>query len=199
MRVRALSAVAAVALLCAAGPFARAAEVGKPAPDFTLTDHNGKAVKLSDHAGKVVVLEWFNEGCPFVKKQYVNGAMNETAKKYADKGVVWLAVNSTNSATMASNAKIAKEWKIDRPILDDKSGTVGRLYGAATTPHMYVVDAKGMLVYHGAIDSVPSADPDDISGATNHVSAALEDVMAGKAVSKSETKPYGCTVKYAKS
>jgi peroxiredoxin len=186
--------------MCASATFVRAAaDIGKPAPDFTLTDHAGKTVKLSDLAGKIVVLEWFNEACPFVKKFYVgNTAMNTTAAKYAEKGVVWLAVNSTNKATTESNAKAAKEWKMERPILDDRSGTVGHLYGATNTPGMYIVDAKGTLVYKGAIDSNSSADSADIAGATNYVAVALDELLAGKPVTKSETKQYGCTVKYAK-
>ena len=197
-KIRALSAVAAFGLLFSATSSANAAAtVGQPAPSFSLTDQNGKTVQLADFAGKVVVLEWFNENCPFVKKQYVAGSMNATAAKYAAKGVVWLAVNSTNSATVASNLAATKSWKMDRPVLDDHTGAIGKAYGATNTPNMFVIDAKGTLVYKGAIDSVDSADPDDISGATNYVAKALDDVLAGKAVAKSETTPYGCTVKYA--
>lgn len=198
MKTRALSALAALGLLCSAVSTANAAAViGQPAPDFSLTDQHGKTVKLADFAGKTVVLEWFNEGCPFVKKQYVTGSMNATAAKYAEKGVVWLAVNSSNFANTASNLKADKAWKMARPILDDHTGVVGKAYGATNTPQMFVIDPKGTLVYKGAIDSVDSADPDDLGSATNYVAKALDDVLAGKPVAKSETTPYGCSVKYA--
>jgi peroxiredoxin len=174
------------------------AELGKAAPAFELQDHNGNTVTLAELKGKVVVLEWFNEGCPFVVKFYKEGHMNQWAKAYADKGVVWLAVNSTNTATQESNAKIAKEWNIDRPILNDAAGVVGDLYEAKTTPHMYIINAEGELVYRGAIDSKRSTDTADIASATNYVAQALDEVLAGKAVSKAETDSYGCSVKYKK-
>ncbi|MGC4033325.1 MAG: redoxin domain-containing protein [Tepidisphaeraceae bacterium] len=163
-----------------------------------MTDQNGKAVKLSDYAGKTVVLEWFNDGCPYVKKHYSTGSMNATATKYAEKGVVWLAINSTNSADVSHNAEVDKKWKMSRPILDDHAGKVGKLYGATNTPQMFVVDGTGKVVYSGAIDSTNSADSNDIAASTNYVAAALDETIAGKAVTKAETKPYGCTVKYAK-
>lgn len=200
MLKRSLIAAAAFGLLfsAAASSVHAAVEIGKAAPEFSLTDQHGKTVKLSDYSGKIVVLEWFNEGCPYVQKQYKTGAMNATAAKYAEKGVVWLAVNSTNSATVASNLKAATEWKMDRPVLDDHAGTVGHAFGAKNTPHLFIVDKDGKLIYHGAIDSVNSSEADDISGATNYVAKALDEATAGKPVSQSETKPYGCTVKYAK-
>lgn len=195
---RTLAAALAFGLFCSAAAVTHAAAtVGQPAPAFTLMDQHGKAVNLSDFAGKVVVLEWFNDQCPFVRKHYATGSMNATAAKYAKQGVVWLAINSSNFATVGSNLKAATEWKMDRPVLDDHAGTVGHAYGATNTPNMFVIDAKGTLVYKGAIDSVDGADPDDLSGATNYVAKALDQVLAGKPVTKSETKPYGCSVKYA--
>ena len=191
-------ALPALALLAFASS-ARAVDVGSVAPDFSLVDQNGKTVKLSDYAGKTVVLEWFNDGCPYVRKHYTTGAMNAVAARYAAKGVVWLAVNSTSSATTDTNARVAKSWKIDRPVLDDHAGTVGHAYGATNTPDLFVIDSAGKLAYKGAIDSIASPDPDDLSSATNYVAKALDDVLAGKPVAQSETKPYGCTVKYAKS
>jgi len=175
-----------------------AAKVGAPAPAFTLKDQTGKDVSLSDYAGKIVVLEWFNEGCPFVVKHYKQGHMNTLAAKYAEKGVVWLAINSTKSATVESNSKITGEWKINHPILDDAAGTIGKAYAAKTTPHMYVIDAKGVLAYAGAIDSKSSTDSDDIAGSTNYVGKAVDELLAGSNVTESQTKPYGCSVKYAK-
>lgn len=172
--------------------------IGDKAPAFTLKDQSGKDVSLSDYAGKIVVLEWFNEGCPFVVKHYRAGHMNKLAAKYAGQGVVWLRINSTHSATPESNAKIAKEWKIEGPILQDSDGEVGHDYGATNTPHMFIIDKEGKLVYRGAIDSDSSADTAKIDGATNYVAKALDELLAGKSVSQPETKAYGCTVKYAK-
>ncbi|MGN6506200.1 MAG: thioredoxin family protein [Tepidisphaeraceae bacterium] len=190
------ASVLAIGVLGLAGISRAGVSVGEQAPGFTLKDQSGKSVSLSDFAGKTVVLEWFNDGCPFVRKHYKTGAMNTLAKKYEAKGVVWLAINSTSSASIESNARAAKKMSIDRPILDDSSGTVGHAYGATNTPDMVVIDPAGKVVYKGAIDSVPSADPDDIAGAKNFVAQALDEVLAGKPVTQSQTKPYGCTVKY---
>jgi peroxiredoxin len=173
------------------------AELGKPAPDLTLIDQNGNTVKLSDFNDKVVVLEWFNDGCPFVVKFYKEGHMNKWAEAYAEKGVVWLAINSTHNSDNAHNKKVAEKWNINRPILNDQAGVAGDLYEATRTPHMFVIN-KGVLVYRGAIDDKPSADTNDIAGATNYVAKALDEVLAGTAVSTPETKAYGCTVKYKK-
>ena len=172
------------------------AEIGAAAPDFELMDQSGEPVRLSDFAGQVVVLEWFNDQCPFVKKWYVNGDMNELAAEYAEEGVVWLAIDSSNFTDVEQNAEIAGEWGIDRPLLSNPDGDVGQMYGAKTTPHMYVIDAEGTLVYAGAIDSNSSANPDDIEDADNYVAAALDEVLAGESVSTPETKAYGCSVKY---
>ena len=173
-----------------------AAQIGQPAPDFELMDQDGNPVSLGDHQGEIVVLEWFNDGCPFVKKWYESGKMNELAAEYADRGVIWIAVDSSSFTSVEENAEIAGKWEIDRPLLDDAAGDVGRAYGAKTTPHMYVVDAEGTLAYAGAIDSIPSTDPADIEEATNHVRQALDELLAGDSVSQPQTKPYGCSVKY---
>ncbi len=172
--------------------------IGDAAPAFTLKDQAGKDVSLADFSGKIVVLEWFNEGCPFVVKHYKEGHMNAVAAKYTDKGVVWLRVNSTSKSSQDSNAKIASDWKIAGPILLDADGEVGQDYGATNTPHMYIVNKEGKLAYRGAIDSDSSADTSKVAGATNYVAKALDELVEGKPVSQPETKAYGCTVKYAK-
>lgn len=182
----------------AAAEKAEVAALGKPAPDFSLQDQTGKTVSLSDFKGKIVVLEWFNEDCPFVVKHYEKGDMNKTAEKYAAQDVVWLAINSTSGKTNETNAKIAEKWNINRPILNDSTGATGRAYGATNTPHMYIINADGVLVYKGAIDSNKSSKQSDIAGATNYVAQALDELKAGKPVSEPETKAYGCSVKYAK-
>jgi hypothetical protein len=198
------STVAAVALLfiAAATAAASTATVGQPAPAFSATDVNGKAVSLGDFKGKHVVLEWVNPGCPFVVKHYGSGNLPGTQKQATGQGVVWLAVNSTApehgdylkpgelAAWMQSQKAAATHT------LMDESGRIGRAYGARTTPHMYVIDPKGTLVYAGAIDSKPTANPADIATATNHVKVALSEALAGKPVSVAQTRPYGCSVKY---
>jgi peroxiredoxin len=175
------------------------AELGKPAPDFELVDLEGKAVKLSDHAGKIVVLEWFNPDCPFVKRNHEQGPLKDLAKRVRDKGVVFLAVNSGAPGKQGhgkeANVAGRDRYGIDYPILLDESGKVGRAYGAKATPHMYVVDTKGVLVYAGAIDNAPDGEPDD-GKLVDHVSQAIEDLSAGRAVATPETKAYGCSVKY---
>jgi peroxiredoxin len=195
--VAALALVAMIGISYA-GECQGGAQVGSAAPGFSLQDQNGNSVSLEQFKGKIVVLEWFNNECPFVVKFYKNGDMNKWAAAYAEKGVVWLAINSTNGKTNEDNASIAGEWGIERPILNDSEGTIGHAYGAKTTPHMYVVNADGVLVYMGAIDSVKSTDSDDIADATNHVAAALDELLAGTSVSVSETNSYGCSVKYKK-
>jgi peroxiredoxin len=170
------------------------ASVGVKAPDFTLPDTAGQQVSLSDFAGKVVVLEWLNPDCPFVQRHYKAGTMKQLAATYAKKDVIWLTINSTHYMDAAANAKFKAANDLPYTILVDQSGKAGHLYGAKTTPHMYVIDGGGKLVYIGAIDDDPRGNKDQ--PATNYVAAALDEVLAGKAVTTAETKPYGCSVKY---
>ncbi len=170
--------------------------VGDPAPAFTLTDTAGNEVSLSAYDGKVVVLEWLNPDCPFVQRHYQAGTMKNLATNYGAKGVVWLTINSTKYMDAAANAKFKAANDLPYPILVDQAGQVGHLYGAVTTPLMYVIDGGGRLVYIGAIDDDPRGNKD--GPATNYVAAALDEVVAGKAVTTAETKPYGCSVKYKK-
>jgi len=187
-----------VAVLAIAGSVAAGAgvAVGQAAPGFTLTDTAGNSVSLSDYAGKVVVLEWLNPDCPYVKRHYKAGTMKKLATTYGAEGVVWLTINTTNYMDAAANAEFKAANDLPYPILVDQSGEVGHLYGAATTPHMYIIDGDGKLVYIGAIDDDPRGDGGD--GATNYVAAALDEVLAGNSVTTAETKPYGCSVKYKK-
>jgi len=181
---------------------AQAIEVGKPAPDFTAKDINGNTIKLSDYKGKIVVIESYNSDCPFCNNHYKSGAMQELQRSLADKGVVWLIVNSVNpnNPSHRSDAQ-AKQEMADKKIvatawIDDSSGVVGHLYGMKTTPDMYVIDKNGVLVYAGAIDNKP--DPmHDPKTARNYVREAVDALIAGKPVEVSQTKPYGCSVKYA--
>ena len=172
------------------------AQVGAPAPQFSLADQTGKSVSLADQSGKIVVLEWFNEGCPIVQRHYQADTMNKLANKYQPQGVVWLAVNSTSGNTNDSNKKAADAWKMDRPILNDAEGTVGHLYGATNTPHMFIIDKDGKLAYAGAIDNDPNGKKAD--GKVNYVEKALDELLAGNSVSQPQTKAYGCGVHYAK-
>lgn len=178
------------------------AEIDKPAPDFTLKDYEGKAYKLSDLRGKTVVLEWFNPDCPFVKASHGKGSLKDMAKRVTQTGVVWLAINSGAPGKQGHGAERVnlgkKAFGMEHPVLADESGEVGRLYGATNTPHMYVIDAKGVLVYRGAIDNSPDGEGDSPAGGklVNHVEAALAEIAAGKAVTVKDTKAYGCSVKY---
>lgn len=190
------------AALLAAGAVHAAAAVGQPAPDFTLKDATGKTVKLSDFKGKHVVLEWTNPGCPFVQKHYNSGNMPATQKDATAKGVVWLAINSTEKdhADYLEPAPLVA-WMTQRKsapsaVLMDEEGTVGKAYGARTTPHMYIVNPQGQLIYAGGIDSIPSANPADIAKATNYVKTGVAEALAGKPLTASTTRPYGCSVKY---
>ena len=184
----------------AAGAFA-AAPVGHLAPAFTTTDLVGKPVNLADYKGKTVVLEWHNFGCPFVQKHYRSGNMQSLQKKYADE-VVWLAVNSTNRSAWDYTApeKLSAQLKdfgaAPARYLMDEPGTMGVAYGAKTTPHMYIIDPSGKVVYNGAIDDKRSTNLEDVKTAKNYVVAALEELKAGKPVTTATTTPYGCTVKY---
>jgi peroxiredoxin len=170
------------------------AELNHPAPAFTLTDHEGNEVSLDQYEDKIVVLEWFNSTCPYVVRLYKDGHMNEIAKKYTDKDVVWLAVNPTPGQGQDHNKKVAGDWKVNHPILVDTDTKVSKTYGAKTTPHMFIIDKEGALVYSGALDDDPNGDKGD--DAVNYVSTALDELLAGESVSRQETKPYGCGVKY---
>lgn len=187
--------MAAVAALGMSGLASAAVENGKPAPDFTLTAHDGKTYKLSDLKEKIVVLEWFDEKCPFVVKHYAKDTtMRDLAKKYGEHGVVWLAINSSHYATQEYLAESAKKWKIQYPILNDASGEVGRLYGARTTPHMFIIN-KGTLVYQGGIDDNPTGRVAN-EETVNYVAKAMDQFLAGETITEPQTRPYGCTVKY---
>ena len=196
--------IAAIAAGLVAGNVAWAqAVVGQAAPAFSATDTTGKPVALADFKGKHVVLEWVNPGCPFVQKHYNSGNMPATQKSATSKGVVWLAVSST--AKEASDYKSPGDlssWLQGKgasptATLMDLDGKVGRAYGARTTPHMYVIDPQGKLIYAGAIDSKPTANPDDIKTAVNYVNQAVGEALEGKPVSQATTRAYGCSIKYA--
>lgn len=190
-----------VAGLLAAGAAAAQATVGQAAPAFSAVDTAGKPVSLDSYKGKYVVLEWVNPDCPFVKKHYDSGNMPATQKHASGKDVVWLSVSTSGNAKDPQLAGTLNSWSKEKHatpaaiVLDD--GKIGRAYGAKTTPHMYLIDPAGKLVYAGAIDSKASANPADIAGATNYVIQAIDETKAGKPVSKPVTQPYGCSVKYA--
>ncbi len=198
-----------VIALAALSPFAslllpataQAATVGQAAPDFTLMDTAGKPVKLSQFKGKPVVLEWNNPGCPFVKKHY-QGNMQALQKEVADQGGVWLAINSTrdDSGDYMTPAQLGR-WMTEQKAsptatLMDEDGKIGQAYAARVTPHMYIVNAQGVLVYAGGIDSIASARVDDIPKATNYVRQAMVEIKAGKPVSVANSRAYGCSIKY---
>ena len=196
-----LSAAAAAAILMPGHAMAAPAVVGQSAPGFTLTDTAGKPVRLADFKGKTVVLEWNNPGCPFVRKHY-QGNMQSLQKEAAAQGVVWLAINSTETASgdYLSPAQLAR-WMQDKQAaptatLMDEDGVVGKAYGARVTPHMYIVNAQGVLVYAGGIDSIPSSRVDDIPKATPYIRQALGEIKGGKPLSVSTSQAYGCSVKY---
>lgn len=182
---------------------AEAPKIGAPAPNFSLPSVDGKTRSLGDFKGKYVVLEWFNPGCPFVQKHYQSENMQSLQKEFTGKGVEWLTIDSSAPGaqgylTPEEAKKQMSEWKMNSTaFLLDPDGKVGHDYHATNTPHMFVIDPAGNLIYEGAIDSKASTNPDDIKNATNYVKAALDDAMAGKPVSTAQTKAYGCSVKYA--
>jgi len=193
----------ALALIVALATVAHAqVEVGKPAPNFTLKDCAGKEHSLTDFKGKTVVLEWVNHECPFVVKHYSGGNMQKLQKDATAKGVVWLSVCSSapgkqgNMSGADAGKKCTEVGSNATAYLLDEDGKVGQLYAAKRTPEMYVIDPKGVLVYHGAIDDKKSTDAADIAGAKNYVAAAVEEVLAGKPVTTAKTEAYGCSVKY---
>lgn len=168
---------------------------GKIAPEFRLTSYDGRTISLSDYKGKIVVLEWLNYECPFVRHHYEEAkTMIKLADKYKDKNVFWLAINSTSHLTTEKTEEFADKHKIRFPILDDRSGRTGRAYGARTTPHMFIIDTKGRIAYAGAIDNSPLGRKKE--GVINYVDKALAELKTGKVVSIPNTEPYGCSVKY---
>jgi peroxiredoxin len=197
LSVAALTLVAATAIGASAD-----ATVGAPAPALTLKDTHGKPHSLADYKGKYVVLEWTNFSCPFVRKHYDTGNMQATQRKALDKGAVWLSVNSSaegkegNLSPDEWNKALIKEKSAATAVLLDPDGTVGKAYGAKTTPHMFVIDPSGKLIYKGAIDDKPTTDKDDVKGAKNYVLTALDEAMGGKPVSTPSTTSYGCGIKY---
>lgn len=177
-------------------------KVGEPAPNFSLAGADGQTHSLADYKGKTVVLEWTNADCPFVKKHYSGGNMQSLQKTYTGKDVVWLSIISSapgkqGHVDAAGASKIVKEKSaMPTQVLLDGKGDVGRLYEAKTTPHLFIIDKSGKLVYAGGIDSEPSADPADIATATPYVKNALDELLAGKPVTTAVTRPYGCSIKY---
>ena len=200
-KIAAISAALAfcVALILTA---AQAARVGERAPDFTATDSNGQTHKLSEYLGKYVVLEWTNRGCPYTRKYYSSGNMQNLQREWTAKGVVWLTVASSapgeeGYVTAADeNSYLKQANAAPTAALLDPDGALGHLYDAKTTPDMYVINPHGILIYQGAIDDRPSTDPSDIRGAKNYVSLALDEAMAGKPIAVMASQPYGCSVKY---
>jgi peroxiredoxin len=178
-------------------------EVGQQAPDFNLPDTNGKTHQLSEYKGKYVVLEWYNPDCPFVRKHYGSGNMQSLQKEFAAKGVVWLSIDSSapgqegNYPAATLNEIASSQGAARTALLLDPEGRVGHEYGAKTTPDMYIINPEGKLIYEGAIDNKPSTAVADLKTATNYVKVALDNSMAGKGVSQTVTRPYGCSVKYA--
>ena len=185
-----------------ASPVAFAAKVGEPAPGFVAKDTKGKEHKLADFKGRWLVLEWHNNGCPYVKKQYDSGNMQKLQKEWTAKGVVWLTVISSAPGKQGyvtaaeADAYVKEKGAAPTAVLLDPTGVMGMAYEAKTTPQMYIIEPGGTLVYNGAIDDKPTTDLGDVPGAKNYVSQALGEAMAGKAVSVPTTRPYGCSVKY---
>ncbi|PYL10241.1 MAG: thioredoxin family protein [Verrucomicrobia bacterium] len=179
--------------------------VGNAAPDFSLRDAKGQAHSLSQYKGKYVVLEWFNPECPFVKKHYGSGNMQKLQDEYTSKGVVWLTIDSNapgaqGNLTPEEAEKITTSWKTHQTaLLLDPEGKVGQAYGAKNTPDMVIINPEGKIAYEGAIDNKATPNPADIPTSTNYVKAALDESLAGKPVTTSHTKPYGCSVKYKSS
>ena len=179
-----------------------APEIGKPAPDFSAVDSNGKSVKLSDYRGKTVVLEWTNDGCPYVKKHYASNNMQTLQKEEAAKGIVWLTIISSAPGSQGyltgdeANKLTETRGAAPSAVVLDPEGAVGHLYDARTTPHMFIVNGEGALVYMGGIDDKATTDVEDIKTAKNYVRAALDDLAAGAPIENAVTRPYGCSVKY---
>jgi AhpC/TSA family len=195
-------AILTIGILAVLVVSALAVRVGEPAPDFTSMDSNGKNQRLSDYKGKYVVLEWHNQGCPYTKKHYESGNMQRLQKEWTGKGVIWLTVISSAPGTQGfvtpsqENDYLKQMGAAPSAVLMDPGGSLGHLYGAKTTPHMYIIDPSGTLIYNGAIDDHPTSDAGDIKNSKNYVTSALTEALAGKPVTDSATRPYGCSVKY---
>lgn len=178
-------------------------KVGGPAPEFEATDSNGRTHQLSEYRGKYLVLEWHNNGCPYTRKHYESGNMQRLQKEWTSRGVIWFTVISSAPGQQGyvtaqeENEYMKRMNAVPTAALLDPQGDVGRLYAAKTTPHMFIIDPDGVLIYDGAIDSKATTDKSDIATATNYVSQALDEAMAGKPVSTPTSRPYGCSVKYA--
>ncbi len=202
LKMHVLKAVAAGVLLAAASGAMANAELNKPAPAFAAVGADGKPLKLDAYKGKTVVLEWTNHECPFVKKHYESGNIPSLQKDAADKGIVWLQVVSSAPGKQGHvDGATAQKLNGSRKAAPagtvlDADGKIGKLYGAQTTPHIFIVKADGTLAYKGGIDSIASADKADLPKAENYVASALKAIAAGTAVEKASTKPYGCSVKY---
>jgi peroxiredoxin len=195
-------ALTLLGLLTVPLPALAAATPGQPAPDFNVTDIAGKPVKLSELKGKYVVLEWTNDGCPYVRKHYDSGNMQGLQKKHTADGVQWIVVNSSSPGKQGhmtaeqEASQIKKEgWNATHVVLDPE-GKLGKAFGAKVTPHMFVIDKEGKVAYEGAIDSKNTSEKADIAGAENYIDSAFKDLKAGKPVTTASTRPYGCNVKY---
>lgn len=202
MNYLAVPVIALLLILHCETSYARNAHVDESAPDFTLADSNGAKHSLTDYEGKWVVLEWVNFGCPFVRKHYDSGNMQNLQKTYTDKGVVWLSICSSAPGKQGYfdgdelRTEIKDNGSHATAYLVDPDGIVGRMYEAKTTPHMYIINPKGVLVYAGGIDNIASTDRDDITKATNYVRETLDAGFAGKEIAVKGSRPYGCSVKY---
>jgi peroxiredoxin len=203
MKRTSLLSIAALLITLFLPQLMQAARVGEAAPDFTATGSDGKAYHLADLKGKYVVLEWHNQGCPYTQKHYESGNMQRMQKEWTGHGVEWFTVISSAPGAQgyvdasAENSYLTKMHAVPTAALLDSSGELGHLYGAKTTPHMFIIDPQGVLIYDGAVDDRPTTDVSDVNGATNYVSVALSQAMSGKAVATPTTRPYGCSVKYA--
>jgi peroxiredoxin len=202
---RKLFLISLISVVAARFAAAEVPAIGSAAPDFSAPDPAGKAHSLTEYKGKYVVLEWFNPECPFVKKHYGGGNMQKLQEEYTAKGVVWLTIDSNAPGTEGNISpeqaqKIMASWKTKQTaLLLDPESNIARSYGAKNTPNMVVISPEGKVVYEGAIDSKPTPNPADIPASTNYVKAALDESLAGKPISNSQTKPYGCSVKYKSS
>ncbi|HUK43180.1 MAG TPA: thioredoxin family protein [Candidatus Bathyarchaeia archaeon] len=202
MKKQLLHSIVFIMAMMIALPAVWAAKVGEAAPDFTATDSNGNVHKLSEYRGKFVVLEWTNRGCPYTQKHYNSGNMQRLQKEWTAKGVIWLTVASSAPGKQGyvtaaeENAYLKQVNAAPTAVLLDPTGALGHLYDAKTTPHIFIINPQGTLIYNGAIDDRPTTDVSDINGAKNYVTAALNEATSGKPVSVATSRPYGCSVKY---